>query len=536
MGDYPGKRFSLPVFVCVQLQGLLRIPYVQRLQLTALAWLTGLECAACEHTSYSSMKLFAPAMKIAAFVMLMWGSIMLLPAMLSLDNWAESLDFIGSAATCYVLSMVFYHYGRKTPKNLQPRALFMITAFNWLLLCLTGALPYWFSDLDIGFTDSLFESIAGVTTTGSSIFSSVDDLPDGVLLYRSLTQWVGGIGIIMVAVAILPSLKIGGMRLFRSEFSEWSQLDAGRISKIAAHIIVVYVLISLACLLAYRIFGMSWFDAVNHMMTTVSTGGFSTRDNSFGYFNSSHLQFVSSIFMLLGACPFLLIVISFEKRRFSLLQDRQVRLLMNLAFFNTLIITLWRIYQVQDPDILRILESSAFNTISVITTTGFASENYGLWGTMPVMILCFLMFSGGCSGSTSGGVKLFRYQLLAIFMKEHTLRSLHPGITAPRTYNARPIGDDVLVASLAYFFFVIVSWSVSSCLLAASGLDPITSITGSLSAIMNVGPGFGDTIGPVGNYSSLPDSAKYVLSIDMLLGRLEFLALVIIFTREYWKW
>jgi trk system potassium uptake protein TrkH len=482
------------------------------------------------------MKLFAPAMKIGAFVMLMWGGIMLIPVLISLDNWAESVDFISSATCCYLLSLLLYQLGRKTPRNLQPRALFMITAFNWVLLCLTGTLPYYFSDLQISFTDSLFESIAGVTTTGSSIFDDIESLPEGILLYRSLTQWVGGIGIILVAVAILPSLKIGGMRLFRSEFSEWSQLDANRISKIATHIILVYCLISLACLLAYRIFGMSWFDAANHMMTTVSTGGFSTWNNSFGHFNSSHLQVISSIFMLLGACPFLLIVISFERRSLSFLQDRQVRLLIKLALFNALIITLWRYFQEHEGNLLRILESSLFNTISVITTTGFASEDYGLWGTMPVMILCFLMFSGGCSGSTSGGVKLFRYQLLAIFMKEHTKRSLHPGVTAPRTYNDRPIGDDVLVASLAYFFFVIVSWSVSSILLAACGLDPITSITGSLSALMNVGPGFGEIIGPVGNYSSLPMLAKYVLSADMLLGRLEFLALVIIFTREYWKW
>jgi trk system potassium uptake protein TrkH len=482
------------------------------------------------------MKLFAPAMKIGAFVMLMWGGVMLVPVLISMDNWAESVDFISSAACCYLLSLVLYYFGRKSPKHMQPRALFMITAFNWILLCVTGTLPYYFSDLDISFTDSLFESVSGVTTTGSSIFSDIESLPKGVLMYRSLTQWVGGIGIILVAVAILPSLKIGGMRLFRSEFSEWSQLDANRISKIAGHIIVVYFLISLTCLLAYRGFGMTWFDAANHMMATVSTGGFSTWNNSFGHFNSSHLQAISSIFMLLGACPFLLIVISFEKRNLTFLRDRQVRLLFKLILLNVLLISLWRYFVEDVPNMLRILESSAFNTISIITTTGFASEDYGLWGTMPVMILSFLMFSGGCSGSTSGGVKLFRYQLLAIFMKEHVQRALHPEITASRHYNDRPVGDDVLVASLAYFFCVIISWSVSACLVAATGVDPVTSITGSLSALMNVGPGFGEVIGPVGNYSSLPQLAKYVLSADMLLGRLEFLALVIIFTREYWKW
>ena len=482
------------------------------------------------------MNLFTPAFKIGAFVMLLWGTAMLLPAMASLSQWSECRDYLLSAGCCYMLAVVLFRLGQSPIHHLQPRALFMITAFNWLLLCLTGTLPYMFSEVGISFSDSLFESIAGVTTTGSSIFHDLESLPDGILLWRSTSQWVGGIGIILVAVAILPSLKIGGMKLFRSEFSEWSQLDGGSISKIAIHIIFVYMMISMACLLAYRLFGMNWFDAVNHMMATVSTGGFSTYNNSFGHFNNSHLQFISSIFMLLGACPFLLVVLSFENRNLMLLKDRQVQLLFKLAVFTTLLIAVWRYLQPHETSFLTVLESSAFNTISVITTTGFASEDYGQWGSFAVLILGFMMFSGGCSGSTSGGVKLFRYQLLAIFMEEHVMKALHPGITWSRTYNARPIRDDVLVASLAFLFFVVISWSFSTCLLAANGLDPLTSITGSLSALMNVGPGFGELIGPVGNYSELPVFSKYVLSFDMLLGRLEYLALIIIFTRDYWKW
>jgi trk system potassium uptake protein TrkH len=482
------------------------------------------------------MKLFQPAFKIAAFLMLFWGSAMLLPILVSSGDWPGIRGHLLSALTCYGLALLLYFAGRGEIRHVQARTLFMVTAFNWLLLCVTGTLPWLYSGLDISFTDSLFETVAGVTTTGSSIFANFDGVARGLLLWRALTQFIGGIGIIIVAVAILPSLKIGGMRLFRSESSEWTHLEKGRIGRVATHILVVYTLINVACFIAYKLFGMSWFDAITHAMTTVSTGGFSTHADSFAHFNDSHLQFIASIFMFLGASPFLLVVLSIEHRTPLLMKDSQVRLLLKLILLNTLLISAWRYSQNPDPGLLRILESSAFNVISILTTTGYASEDYTLWGSLPVMILCFLTFSGGCSGSTSGGIKLFRFQLLGIFMKEQISTALHPGLSYARNYNERPVREDVLVGSLAFLFFVIISWSVCSCLLAATGLDPVTSTSGALTALMNVGPGFGATIGPVGNFSTLPDTAKYVLAAAMLLGRLEFLALIIIFTREYWKW
>jgi len=483
------------------------------------------------------MKLFRPAFRIAAFVMLLWGTVMLLPLVVSTGNSRHMLGFLASAAGCWLLALLLYIAGRGPIASIQPRMLFMVTAFNWGLLCLTGTLPFLLVGTGISFTDSLFETVSGVTTTGSSIFASFDTVPAGLLLWRSLTQFIGGIGIIIVAVAILPSLKVGGMRLFRSESSEWSHLEQGRITKLAGHILLAYSLLNLACILAFRVFGMSWFDAVNHAMASVSTGGFSTYGDSFGHFRDSHLQAVASLFMLLGACPFLLITASLLQRSpLLLLRNSQVRLLVQLILLNTALITLWRYLSTPGQDPLVLAESSLFNIISVITTTGFASEDYTLWGAFPVMIFCFLMFCGGCSGSTSGGIKLFRFQLLGLFMREHVYTALHPNVTWHRRYNDRPIPEDVLVSALAFLFFVIVSWSVCSCLLAATGLDPVTSGSGALTALMNVGPGFGATIGPVGNFGSLPDSAKYVLSAAMLLGRLEYLALIILFTREYWKW
>lgn len=469
--------------------------------------------------------------------MLLWGSVMLLPIFASLHDWNESQTHVWSALTCYAIAALMFRLGAGPMQHMQPRALFMITAFNWMLLCLTGTFPFLYSDLDIGFTNALFETVSGVTTTGASIFSDYSHIPRGILLWRSLMQFVGGIGVIIVAVAILPSLKVGGMRLFRSESSEWSQLESGRIGKIALNIMYVYVLVNLVCMIAYRWLGMSWFDAINHAMTTVSTGGFSTYPESFGHFNDQHQQAVACVFMILGSLPFVLIVMSVTGRTLMpLLRDSQVRLLFVLLALNIALVTLWRYLAGAEEGFMKLLEGTAFNIVSVMTTTGYASGDYTLWGSFPLVVFFYLMFAGGCSGSTTGGVKLFRFQLLGIFMREHIHNALHPGIAWSRRYNDRPIEEDVLVSALAYFFFVVVSWSVVASLLAASGLDFMTSTTGAVTALMNVGPGFGEIIGPVGHYGSLPDFAKYVLSAAMILGRLEYLALVIIFTPEFWKW
>jgi len=479
--------------------------------------------------------LFKPAFKIGTFVMLLWGVAMLLPVLVSFHAWSEASAFIYSALLCWLLALIFHRAGQGHITHIQPRALFMATAFSWLLLSFTGTLPFLLAGIGISFTDSLFESISGITTTGSSIFADVESLPQGILLWRSLMQWIGGIGIILVAVAVLPSLKIGGMKLFRSEFSEWSQLESGRIGKIALHIVSFYGLISVLCFIAYLWAGMDWFAAINHTMTTVATAGFSIWNDSFAHYDNSRILLVASFFMLLGACPFLVIMLSITNRNPLVFKDRQVQHLLSMTLASALLIAGWRWHET-GGEFLHLLESSLFNVISIATTTGFASEDFGLWGSFGVMVMCFLMFSGGASGSTSGGIKLFRYHLLYIFMKEHIHSSLHPEARVSRQYNNRPVVDDILVASLAYFFFVIVALVISTSLLALTGLDPITSFTGALSALMNVGPGFGDIIGPVGNYGSLPALAKYVLGADMLLGRLEYLTLVIIFTREFWKW
>lgn len=474
--------------------------------------------------------------KIGAFVMLLWGSIMLIPLLVSGGRLEHMIGFIESAVCCYVLSAIFSTLSRGYRYSMEPRPLFLSTALNWFLLSVTGTLPYLFSDMPLTFSDALFESISGITTTGSTVLAGLDQLPHSILLWRSITQWVGGIGIILMAVAVLPYLKVGGMRLFKTESSEWAQLDSGHIYKAAKYITLVYALITLLCGLSYHILGMSWFDAVNHCLTTVSTGGYSTSDASFGKFATPGMLFAGSIFMVLGGCPFFLYIKSMQQHTPLILRDTQVRLFLKLVLGMTIIVSGQRLLQNHDLPIIPTVANSAFNIISVITTTGFASQDYSTWGSFSVILLFFLMFSGACSGSTSGGIKLFRFQLLLLYAREHLFNAVHPRSIVSREYNHRPVNEEVLVSSIAFFFFVIVSWSVLSVLLSAFGLDPVTSGTGALTALMNVGPGFGGIIGPAGNFSALPDPAKYLLCMAMLLGRLEYLALVVIFTRTFWRW
>jgi trk system potassium uptake protein TrkH len=484
------------------------------------------------------MKLLLPAFKIAVLSLLIWSVSMLITAAIGSQNWHQSWPFISSASICVTLSAFLYFISKPKITQLQPRALFLATTLNWLLLTITGMLPYLFSDHNPGVVNAFFETISGLTTTGSSIFNDVESLPPNLLLWRSMTQWFGGIGIILVAVAVLPSLRGGGMRLFRSEFSEWSQLEVGKVSRLATMIMVAYLLISALCYLSFWLGGMTWFVAFNHMMATVSTGGFSTWNDSFSHFHSDSLQLIATIFMILGASPFLSLVLSLEKKHFNFLHDRQVQHLLLMCLGSAILIAFWRYYSNNETarSWISLLESSFFNVVSIATTTGFASEDYSQWGGFAVMILCFLMFSGGASGSTSGGVKLFRYHLLFIFMHANMISALHPQARHAKQYNGRSVQEDILLGSLAFFCSVIVALCVCASLLSLSGLDPITSLTGSLSALMNVGPGFGDIIGPVGNYSSLNDTAKITLGFAMLLGRLEYLTVIIIFTPAFWRW
>lgn len=478
-----------------------------------------------------------PALKIAAFALLVWAGFMVIP-ILWVDWHNERLvrPLVLSAVLCVGLSLGCFVLGRGRLQRLRPRQMFLVTLFNWGLLSLTGALPLYWGWPELSFVDALFESVSGLTTTGSTVISGLDRGPRALLVWRSITQWVGGIGIILMAVAVLPFLKVGGMRLFRTESSEWSDIHNNRIARVAASIGLAYGVLTVLAFLSYWLLGMSPFQAFNHALTSLATGGYSTSDASFGQFERPALLWAASLFMLLGGLPFLLYVNSLRERRWLILRDAQVLLLLKVVAFATLSVTLARWLAGSEESWSSLLTHSLFNLVSVITTTGYASQDYTLWGSFALLMFGFLMFSGACSGSTSGGIKLFRFQLLALMTREQLFHSLHPKAHFSRRYNHRLVEEGVLVSALAYVFLVMISLLVFSLLLTLTGLDALTATSATLTALMNVGPGLGAIIGPAGNFSALNDTAKLLLCVAMLLGRLEFLALIVPFTPGFWRW
>lgn len=409
----------------------------------------------------------------------------------------------------------------------------MITGGTWLLIPFFAGLPIKLSMPEISLTDALFETVSGLTTTGSTVLVGLDAMPKDILLWRSLLQWLGGIGIICMAVAVLPFLKVGGMRLFRTESSYWSDDNSPRAHHLVKKIIYVYAILTIICAIAYNWSGMNKFDAWNSALATISTGGFATTDSSF-IGQSILIQWVAILFMLSGAVPFVLYADLVSGKKTSILIDEQVRGLLLLVALISLAVSLNHYLSGSEKFIAAVTES-VFNVTSVITTTGFASADYSGWGSFCMCIFFFATFIGGCSGSTTGGIKIFRLQLFFKLFKEQLLRLAHPRISAVRKYNNQIVGSEVIIAISAYIFVLLLSFVLLSLCLTLTDLDVMTSLTGAATALMNVGPGLGDVIGPAGNFSSLSDPAKWLLSMGMILGRLEFLTILLLFTPAYWR-
>lgn len=481
------------------------------------------------------MKLLAPLFLVIAVALIALAISMLLPAFVGLYfNTGNTSEFAYSALICVAGGAVFWLLGTvyRTP-HLFTRQMFMITGGTWLLIPLFASLPLLLCRADLSVTDALFETVSGLTTTGSTVLSGLDFIPQDILLWRSLLQWLGGIGIICMAVAILPFLKVGGMRLFQTESSHWSEESAPRAQQLVKSIMYIYVLLTVACIVAYVASGMTVLEGVNHALTTLSTGGFSTTDRSFAE-RSFLTQWIAIVFMLAGAVPFVLYVYAASGKKVSFFSDTQVRGMLLVVAIMSVAVGLNH-YYAHAESLLGDITASAFTVTSIVTTTGFASADYAHWSSFCLSLFFFATFIGGCSGSTSGGTKIFRFQLFLILLKEQLQRLVHPRLQATRKYNNQVIGSEVITALIAYIFVLVASLILLSLGLALTNLDLVTSLTGAATALMNVGPGLGDIIGPTGNFSSLSDAAKWLLSLGMIMGRLEFLTILILFTPSYWR-
>ncbi|WP_146006427.1 TrkH family potassium uptake protein [Cohaesibacter celericrescens] len=461
------------------------------------------------------------------------GGLMFLPAAIDLaffhDDW---LVFVGggSISVGFGVALFLAMRGQEGEWNVRKAILFVNGI--WILVSLFASLPLYFSSLHLSFVDAFFETVSGLTTTGSTVLSGLDTMAPGLLFWRSFMQWIGGLGIVAISVTILPMLGSGGQKLFFLESSEQSDNPYPRIRDFAAKIALVYFVLTVSCAVSYFLLGMTFFEAINHAMTTVSTGGFSTSDGSMGHFNSMGILLAASFFMFLGGLPFLYMLRFFASDK---PKDPQIALYVRGVIFATLLV--FAAKEALHPDTgFEDLVLSLFNVISIVTTTGFASGDYQLWGPLFWAIFLGLTFFGACSGSTSGGLKQFRFVVAWLVIKDAVAKMVHPDRVVPMRYGLKVVDNDMAASTMCLVFLFFATFTVFAVLLEMSGLDFITSVSASATAIANVGPGLGEIIGPAGNFTSLPDIAKWLLSLEMILGRLEILSGLAIFMPAFWRW
>ena len=415
---------------------------------------------------------------------------------------------------------------------------FLLTASSWLALAAFAALPLSFGQLNLTYADAFFEAMSGITTTGSTIINGLDYAPPGALVWRSMLQWIGGVGIIIMAFAVLPALRVGGMQIFKSEAWDTTEKFVANATQYSIALTSIYVFFTVLCFLLLWAAGMGSFDAFNHAMTTVATGGFSTKDASVGAFltlDGMPIDLIIVLFMIIGSLPFGLFLVAALRGDISrLFSDGQVQFFLAVVA-GLIAVMFWHVYSQFVTDPLTAFRLASFNVVSILTGTGYATANYGNWGAFATGFFFCIMFIGGCAGSTSCGLKVFRFQVAIAAMGLYARRLAHPNGVFVARYNGRALTDDVFISVLSFFFVYFASFATLAAILSGFGLDPLTAISAAGTAIANVGPGLGDTIGPAGNFSSLDDPVKWILSIGMLFGRLEFFTLLVLFSPAFWR-
>ena len=442
--------------------------------------------------------------------------------------------FALASAFTLLIGVMLMITARSPSRSLNQRQAFVLTTLSWTAIPAFAALPFTFSELDLSYTDAFFEAMSGITTTGSTVLTGLDFAPPGILLWRALLQWLGGIGIVAMAIAILPMLQVGGMQLFRTESSDRSDKVLPRAAQLIAFIGFIYLSFTLLCALAYWLAGMTGFEAVAHSMSTIATGGFSTSDQSVGRFASPAVDAIAVTFMLIGSLPFVLYLRALRGNPGALWRDSQVRWFLTIVLLAIGSIAAY-LYVRMDLGVGKALQLASFNVVSIITGTGYATADFGLWGSFPLTLFLFLMVIGGCAGSTTCGIKIFRFQVLYATAVTQIRHLLEPHGVFIAYYNGKPIAESVSDSVMFFFFLYAASFAAIATGLGLIGLDFLTAMSGAATAISNVGPGLGDVIGPAGTFVSLPDSAKWLLSLGMLLGRLELFTVLVMLAPAFWR-
>ncbi len=477
-----------------------------------------------------------PVLHLLGYLWFGLGLMMLFPIAVDIVYGGGVWDsFLVAAGMAMFLGLALTITTAGEPLRLRARQAFLVTGASWVTSGFVAAMPFVFAGVGEGPVDSLFEAVSGLTTTGATVLSDLESLPRAVLFWRAQLQWLGGIGVIVMAIAIFPFLGIGGMALFRTESSDKSEKVLPRTREIAVRIAGLYAFLSFTCALAYWFAGMSGFDAVTHAMTTVSTAGFSTYDASLGAFTQPAIHWIAVIFMVLGALPFALYIQCMTHGEFGrILANPQARSF--LIFLGTIIVVL-AIWLMANHD-LAFFEATtlaALNVTSVVTTTGYASSDYSAWGAFPLALFFVLMFVGGCTGSTAGGIKIYRHQVSGIVLMAQLRRLLYPSAVVITQYDGKTITPPIVASINAFVTVVFVSIMAITVILGAFGLDFLTAFSAAVTAVMNVGPGLGPVVGPASTFAGLPDGAKGIIAFAMLLGRLEFFTLLILLVPAFWR-
>ncbi len=472
---------------------------------------------------------------LIGILLVVLGFSMLVPYTIQIIYNENSHSFVASSFVTIFIGILFVLANLEKDFKLNLRQTFLFSTLAWLMVAIFGSLPFLLSPKEFTFSEAFFESMSGITTTGSTIIADLDQSPKSILLWRALMQWLGGIGIVVMAITILPLLKVGGMQLFKMEGPDSTEKILPRTFEVATIIISTYLVLTFLCGLFYWLFGMSIFDSVSHAMTTIATGGFSTHNESIGFFKNSNIEITASVFIVLGSIPFISYLKFAQGNKKIFYQDVQIRGLIQLVLISVLIMFLYLLFIGYESNILDKIRISSFNVISILSGTGYVTDDFGLWGKFSLIFFLFLMFVGGCAGSTACGIKIFRLQMLLIFLKNQIKKLIYPNSIIISKYNNQKISDNFINSVIVFIFSFLFIFLIIAMLLSISGLDFLTSISGAASAISNVGPGLGDMIGPNGNYKAIPDLSKWILSIGMLLGRLELFAVLVLFFPSFWR-
>ena len=472
---------------------------------------------------------------LIGILLIVLGAAMLGPYVLQIIFDEGSHSFISASFVTIFIGVLFILANLEKEFRLNLRQTFLFSSLAWTLVATFGSLPFLLSAQDFTFSEAFFESMSGITTTGATIISDLDNSPKSILLWRAIMQWLGGIGIVVMAITILPLLKVGGMQLFKMEGPDSTEKILPRTIEVATIIISTYIVLTFLCGSFYWMFGMSVFDSVSHAMTTIATGGFSTHNDSIGFFKSHNIEIVASIFIILGSIPFISYLKFAQGNKKIFFKDVQIQGLIYLLVISITVMFFYLLFINYESSLFDKIRISSFNVISILSGTGYVTDDFGLWGKFSLIFFLLLMFIGGCAGSTACGIKIFRLQMLLLFLKNQIKKLISPNSVIITKYNNQKISDNFINSVIIFIFTFLFIFLIIAMLLSISGLDFITSISGAASAISNVGPGLGDIIGPNGNYKDIPNLSKWILSFGMLLGRLELFAVLVLFFPSFWR-